>query len=70
MEIVERFKNGWDGKTNIVYICHSATEDDIKYIVDSIKAINSNIEVRICMLSPIIGCHTGPGIAALCHIGK
>lgn len=70
MEIVERFKNEWDGKTNIVYICHSATEDDIKYIVDSIKAINSNIEVRICMLSPIIGCHTGPGIAALCHIGK
>ena len=70
MEIVERFKNEWDNKTNIVYICHSGTEDDIKYIIDSIKAIKSDIILRVCMLSPIIGCHTGPGIAALCHIGK
>ena len=28
------------------------------------------IKIRRCTLSPIIGAHTGPGMAAICHLGK
>ena len=56
--------------------------DDVVYIIDAdapelgdkleqyIKTAKPDVTIRRRMLSPIIGAHTGPGMAAVCFMGK
>lgn len=54
---------------NIVYICCGDCMNDAKLLKDMVLEKNSKAEVRITMLSPIIGAHTGPDMLALVYFG-
>lgn len=70
--VVDFFKEHYD---------ESASEDAI-YVIDadikelgekfekSIKDMYPNVSIKRNTLTPIIGAHTGPGMAAICFIGK
>lgn len=61
---------------------YSELSDDCIYIIDAdeqelgdelkdeIKKICPHNKIRRSTLTPIIGAHTGPGMVAVCHIGK
>ena len=65
-ELVEKFKESYDES----YIIDA----DDRELGDTLKAevleLYPNGTVRRCTLSPIIGAHTGPGMAAICYMGK
>lgn len=66
-----RFKESYDASSgDVVYVIDA----DDKALGDSLKekleAEYPAITVRRCTLCPIIGAHTGPGLIAVCHMGK
>ena len=62
--------------------CASENTEDPVYVIDAdapetaaelqqkLLEAHPNLTIRRCTLSPIIGAHTGPGMAAIVHIGK
>ncbi len=46
-----------------VYVLQAVAEEMRDQIAESIKEINSNIDVKIDVISPVIAVNTGPGIA-------
>lgn len=70
-ELVEKFKESYDESgEDVIYV----VDADDRELGDTLKAevleLYPNRTVRRCTLSPIIGAHTGPGMAAICYIGK
>ena len=70
-ELVEKFKESYDESgDDVIYI----VDADDRELGDTLKAevleLYPNRTVRRCTLSPIIGAHTGPGMAAICYMGK
>lgn len=53
-----------------VCIIHADNEDAADYLEAEVKRLNPSCVTNRVMLSPIIGCHTGPGMAAIAHFGK
>lgn len=68
--LVERFRQTYDGGDDVVYIIHSDAADLAASLKNKIQAEYPEVTIRESMLSPIIGAHTGPGMIAVCHIGK
>ncbi len=69
--LVDNFKNSYDPSArDVIYI----VDADTRELADSLKAevedLYPEATVRQVSLSPIIGAHTGPGMAAICHIGR
>lgn len=48
-----------------LYICHADEEANAKELAAKIKEANPNCEIKIRLLSPIIGAHLGPGALVL-----
>lgn len=48
-----------------LYICHADEETNAKELAAKLKEANPNCEVKIRLLSPIIGAHLGPGALVL-----
>lgn len=46
---------------NPLYICHADEENNAKELAAKVKEANPNCEIKIRLLSPIIGAHLGPG---------
>lgn len=70
-ELYARLQKTQDLKTlPYVFISHSDSYEDAKYIADLAKKDYPGIEVIISDIGPVIGAHTGPGAIALCHLGK
>lgn len=71
-ELVELFKKTYDpsAKDDVVSIVHADAPELAAEFKDKIQAECPGVTVRIGYLSPIIGAHTGPGMMAVCHIGK
>ena len=40
------------------------------YVKKLILEKDSNVNIRMTQICPVIGAHSGPGTVALCHIGK
>ena len=53
-----------------VYVVDADAPDVGDLIQDKLLKNHPNLAIRRCTLSPIIGTHTGPGMAAIIHIGK
>lgn len=53
-----------------VCIIHADNEEAADYLEAEVKRLNPACITNRVMLSPIIGCHTGPGMAAITHFGK
>lgn len=69
--LIERFESNYDPSiSNTVYISCADCVDD----ADTLKAMllekYPDLTIRITMLSPIIGAHTGPDMLSLIHYGK
>lgn len=53
-----------------VYITHADDENYAKELAERIKEVNPNVDVKIRILSPIIGVHLGPSAMVLGFVGK
>ncbi len=70
-ELVNRFTTLFDKDADdVVYILHADCMEKANQLYEQVKDRLSGREVRICGLSPIIGAHTGPGMAAICFMGR
>jgi len=70
-ELVSKFNEEYDPKSgDVVYITHSDSQNKADQLKEEILKLYPDCEVRITGLSPIIGAHTGPGMASICFIGK
>lgn len=53
-----------------ICIVHADNEKYADYLEQELKKINPGCSISKNMLSPVIGCHTGPGMCAIVHFGK
>lgn len=71
-ELVELFKKTYDPdcKDDVISIVHADSADVAEELKQKILEIVPGATIRIGFLSPIIGAHTGPGMLAVCHMGR
>lgn len=68
--LVERFESTFDPSvSDVVYVCCADCMDDAAFLKELILEKHPELKVRVTMLSPIIGAHTGPDMLALIHYG-
>ena len=53
-----------------VYIVHADNEAGADYLEQAVRQINPGCVLSRAMLTPIIGCHTGPSLCAIVHFGR
>ena len=68
--LVEKFNEEHDPNFNLVYISHADCIDTANDIKAKLLEANPNLEIKIVMISPIIGAHVGPGMCAICNLNK
>lgn len=69
--LIERFDASYDPKLGTTaYICCSDCIPEAEKLRDMLLEKHPELTVRITMLSPIIGAHTGPDMFALIHWGN
>lgn len=70
LDLVDRFIADYDDTNKVVYVCHSDAKDNAEFVKSKLVAHDPQLDVRVLMLSPIIGAHTGPGMCAVCYLRK
>lgn len=69
--VLENFAASYDEKSqDVIYVIDADAQNMGDDLEAEIRKLYPEAVVRRCMLSPIIGAHTGPGMAAICHMGK
>lgn len=68
--VVERFLEKYNPEYKTIYISHADAIDMANFIKNKVEEQNLGLEIKIVMISPIIGAHVGPGMCALCAVGK
>ena len=70
--LVDYFKEHFNDalKNDVVYIVDADIKELGDLLADTVKQLYPDITVRRSTLSPIIGAHTGPGMVAVCFMGK
>ena len=69
--ILERFFETYDSESgDAIYVIDADAPDTGAYLEKAILARFPEAIVRRSYLSPIIGSHTGPDMAAICYMGK
>ncbi|MBQ8159942.1 MAG: DegV family protein [Clostridia bacterium] len=53
-----------------IYVINADAPELAEMLEHGIREIYPDAVIRHAILSPIIGAHTGPGMAAICHMGK
>lgn len=53
-----------------IYIVDADNEEGANYLEQEVRKLNPNSVISRAVLSPVIGCHTGPGLCAIAHFGK
>lgn len=69
--MVSNFENAKDlsiGKD--VVIVHGDCPERAEELKQQVLSVEPQARVHICMLGPVIGAHTGPGMAAIIHFGN
>ncbi len=70
-EMINRFKSNYDPSVSkTIYISCADCIPDAEKLKETILGLYPDANVKITMLSPIIGAHTGPDMAALIYYGK
>lgn len=68
--LIERFKNNFNPElSKTVYISCADCIEDAENLKETLVADYPDLNVRITMLSPVIGAHTGPDMIALIYYG-
>ena len=68
--LIEKFESKFDPSAgNTVYISCADCAEDANTLKDMLLEKYPDLTVRMTMLSPIIGAHTGPDMLALIHYG-
>lgn len=69
--LIEYFERHYDGTiSKLVYICCADCKDEAEKLKNALLEKYPDLQIRITMLSPIIGAHTGPDMLSLIHMGK
>lgn len=55
---------------NYVFISHGDCLEDVTAVKEMVEAEFPKAKVTISDVGPVIGAHTGPGVIALCFLGK
>ncbi len=55
---------------NYVFISHGDCLEDAVSVKEMVEAAYPNAKVILSDVGPVIGAHTGPGVIALCHMGR
>ncbi|MDY5654398.1 MAG: DegV family protein [Bacilli bacterium] len=69
-ELAKLFNENYELNDSPIYIVDGDAKELGDFLASEIKKIAPNAVVKRNMLSPIIGAHTGPGLVAVCFIGK
>ena len=69
-ELLKYYEETSAATDDAIYICHADAADTADLLEQMILQVTPDAVIRKRMLSPIIGAHTGPGMAAVIHIGK
>ncbi len=70
-ELVAKMKETADLDTwNQVFISHGDCLEDAEHVRDMVLEAFPNTQVNISYVGAVIGAHTGPGVIALCYLGK
>lgn len=70
-ELVSKMKATADMDTwNQVFISHGDCLEDAEHVRDMVVEAFPNAQVNISYVGAVIGAHTGPGVIALCYLGK
>ena len=68
--LVEKFNEEYDPNYKTVYISHADCIDTANYVKEKLEETHKDLNIKIVMISPIIGAHVGPGMCALCNFTK
>lgn len=69
--LIERFEATYDSSLGtLVYISCADCMDEAELLKASLLEAHPELTIRITMLSPIIGAHTGPDMLSLIHFGN
>lgn len=69
--LVDKYEENMDGEiSKTVYICCADCMKDAEELKCKLLEKHPDLNIRITMLSPIIGAHTGPDMLSLIHYGK
>lgn len=55
---------------NYVFISHGDCLEEAMLVKDMVEQQYPNARVIVSDVGPVIGAHTGPGVIALCHMGR
>lgn len=69
-ELTNLFKDNYEPNDSPIYIVDGDAKELGDFLASEIKKLIPEAVVKRNMLSPIIGAHTGPGLVAVCFIGK
>ncbi len=71
LELLKLFENSFDeNMEDVIYIIDADEKSIADSLVTHIKTKYPSLTIRRKTLCPIIGAHTGPGMVAICHMGK
>ena len=69
--LFELFKEHYDEQiTDTIYLCDADCKELSTILAEELHQTFPNLEIKQTTLCPIIGAHTGPGMLAICHLGK
>lgn len=70
-ELINKMKATADIDTwNYVFISHGDCLEDVTRVKEMVEENYPNAMVILSDVGPVIGAHTGPGVIALCYLGK
>ena len=70
-QLVSEMQETADSDTwEYVFISHGDCIDDATRVKEMVEEAFSKAKVTISYVGPVIGAHTGPGVIALCYLGK
>ena len=69
--MIDQFESTYDPSlSTTAYICCADCRDEAEVLKEMVLEKHPEMTIRITMLSPIIGAHTGPDMLSLIHFGK
>lgn len=70
-ELVSKMKTNADVDTwKYVFISHGDCQEEAEHVKSMVEDAYPQAKVIISDVGPVIGAHTGPGVIALCYLGK
>lgn len=69
--LIDLFKDNYDdNQQDVIYVIDADTKELADDVKEQLVNMYPDVTIRRTSLSPIIGAHTGPGMVAICHMGK